>query len=283
MQLQVDSMQGVSRAFSVLRFVAAAGSAGARVADVAARLGMHKASVSRLLATLVALDVLDRDDNRRFHVREEFRAALGASSSVARIRQAARPSLARIVHTLGDAAFLSVRAGFDALCVDRQIGAHPLQALSLDIGSRRPLGVGAGSAALLAWLPDEEREQAIVAHSERLGEHPAFGPDTIRAICDAARARGVSFIPDLVVPGMSGMGIPVRDHAGLVVAALSVAAVGDRLSGERGSLAARLLEQEGRATEARLVGMETGGRDLPQEAGAASVSATAKPPRRSTA
>jgi DNA-binding IclR family transcriptional regulator len=63
-EFQADAMQGVGRTKSVLRLVASAGAAGARVAHVALRLGMHKASVSRLLNTLVALDVLERNGDR---------------------------------------------------------------------------------------------------------------------------------------------------------------------------------------------------------------------------
>jgi DNA-binding IclR family transcriptional regulator len=267
MASRTESMQGVTRAFSVLRFVARAGASGARVADVSLQLGMHKASASRLLNTLVGLGVLERGD-RRFHVSEDFRATVGAPASVARIRRAARPSLARIADALGDAAFLSVRAGLDALCIERQVGPHPLQALSLDVGNRRPLGVGAGSAALVAWLPEAEREATIAAQAGRLAAYPAFSIETIGEICRAACARGVTFIPNRVVAGMTGMGIGIRDGAGLVVAALSVAVVGDRLEGGRGERAAALLEQERRATEARLAGRGPASQDLPPEAAA---------------
>ncbi|ORE91396.1 IclR family transcriptional regulator [Stappia sp. 22II-S9-Z10] len=255
----MDEMQGVARAVTTLRAVALSGTAGARVTDIALALGLHKASTSRLLASLVSLGVLSRGTDRRFRVDDSFLASLGAPVGQNRIRQAARPSLARLCHDLEDSSFLSVRSGNDSLCVDRHVGAYPVQALSLDIGSRRPLGVGAGSLALLAWLPHAEREDALAANRARLASaYPTLTVDAIRTHAATARAEGVTDLPHVVIPGVTGMGVPVRDASGLVVAALSVAAVGDRLSGQRRDRAAALLRHEAAAMTERLSTPATG-------------------------
>jgi DNA-binding IclR family transcriptional regulator len=153
-----------------------------------------------------------------------------------------------------------VRVGLDALCVERQIGTHPLQAMSLDVGSRRPLGVGAGSCALMACQPASEREATIAAQEDRLAAYPdSQSRASKRSV--TPRACGVTFIPDLVVAGMTGIGIAIRDGAGLVVAALSVAAAGSRLEDHRGECAAAILEEERRAEPGSLA--DRLGRDLP--------------------
>jgi DNA-binding IclR family transcriptional regulator len=248
---------------AILRMIASAGAEGVRLSGVASGLGLHKASTSRVLNTLVALDILERGDDRRFRVAASFQQMLGLPVSMARLRQAARPALSQIVDVLGDSAFLSVRGGFDAVCIDRQVGAHPLQALSLDVGSRRPLGVGAGSLALLAWLPADECEEMIEAQEGRLERYPNATPARLHELVEIARAEGFTDLPNFVIPGMTGMGIPIRDVTGLVVGAVSVAAVGDRLSGGRRDLAAGLLHEASRTTEERLAGSMVEGRDLP--------------------
>jgi Transcriptional regulator len=51
----------------------------------------------------------------------------------------------RLSERSADTALLSVRSGVEALYLARSVGSHPLQPNYLQIGSRRPLGVGAGS------------------------------------------------------------------------------------------------------------------------------------------
>ena len=77
--------------------------------------------------------------------------AVGARRSVD-IAELAQPSLLRLSERSADTALLSVRSGVEALYLARSVGSHPLQPNYLQIGSRRPLGVGAGALALLAEL-----------------------------------------------------------------------------------------------------------------------------------
>jgi len=45
--------------------------------------------------------------------------------------------------------FLIVRSGDDAVCADRAIGSYPVKTSVVDVGTRRPLGLGGGSLAML--------------------------------------------------------------------------------------------------------------------------------------
>ena len=53
---------------------------------------------------------------------------------------------------MSPSAVLSLPSGIESLCIDVEEGTYPIRANYLRVGSRRPLGVGAGSLALLAWL-----------------------------------------------------------------------------------------------------------------------------------
>lgn len=255
LELPKDAMVSVGRAFSVLRLISGASQRGLRLSDISSTLGLHKASVSRMLSTLIALGAIERDRNHFFRVSDGFRSALGTPLSTTRLRQAARPVLGVLSETLEDVAFLSVPNGLDSLCVARCIGAYPIQALSLNVGGRRPLGVGAGSLALLAWEPDGEREDLVEMQRERLDDYHVEIPQILDAILQS-RSQGYTDLPGFVVQGMTGMGVPIRDPSGLVVAALSVAAMTERLSGERRELAVETLKLAASNLEARL---RTGG------------------------
>ena len=43
----------------------------------------------------------------------------------------------------------------DLVCIDRKTGDYPIKVFTVEIGIRRPLGVGAGSIAVLAAMPDD--------------------------------------------------------------------------------------------------------------------------------
>lgn len=260
-----DAMISVGRAIAVMRLIGAASEPGVRLRDISTILDMHKTSTSRMLTTLCSLGVIERDRNRCFRMTDEFRTSFGTPLTTTRLRQAARLALSMLSETLEDVAFLSVPNGLDSLCVARYIGTYPIQALSLNVGGRRPLGVGAGSLALLAWAPEDERDHLIEMQRPRLANY-RVGVDDISAAVKVAEAQGFTDLPGFVIQGMTGIGIPVRDPSGVVVAALSVAAITERLSGSRRELALRALKEAASDMEARLLGGVGGNAGASEEA-----------------
>lgn len=246
-----DAMMSVGRAVTVLRLVGAAPEPGMRLRDISEALDLHKTSTSRMLTTLCALGVVERDRNRCFRISDAFRTSLGTPLTTTRLREAARPALSMLSDTLEDVAFLSVPNGLDSLCVARYIGTYPIQALSLNVGGRRPLGVGAGSLALLAWAPDDTRDHLIEMQRPRLANYRVTVDDITAAVAQA-QAQGFTDLPGFVIQGMTGMGIAVRDPSGVVVAALSVAAITERLSGARRELAIDALKDAAANMQSRL-------------------------------
>ncbi|WP_226580245.1 IclR family transcriptional regulator [Acuticoccus sediminis] len=251
---QGETVASVSRAVAAIRCVARAGAEGRRLSDVAREIGLHKATAARALASLTELDVLRRDDDRRYRIAPQFLETLGLPVSLGTLRQRAHAEVMDLVDKVEDTGLVSVRSGLESLCIDRHVGRYPLQALSLDVGRRRPLGAGAGSLALLAWLPEDEREAIIDALGPRLDPYRSVTPASIRHHAEVARREGYTYLPDYVVTGMTGIGAPVREPSGLIVAAVSVAGVGDRLKGSRREEVARLVVDACARIEARLAG-----------------------------
>lgn len=82
-----------------------------------------------------------------------FELGLAASSNF-NLRDIRQSSLMRLADRTGDAVFLTIRSGYDTVCIDRKEGSFSIRALTLGVGTRRSLGVGAGGLALLMSLPD---------------------------------------------------------------------------------------------------------------------------------
>jgi DNA-binding IclR family transcriptional regulator len=107
-----------------------------------------------------------------------------------------------------------------AVCIGREIGSFPIRTLSLEIGVRRPLGVGSGSLALVAFLPDDEIE-AVLKHNEtRYREFDGYNLAYVRKAIAKLRRSGFAYVDGRIVAGMTALGIPIYDSAGNVVAAL---------------------------------------------------------------
>ncbi|HSD55211.1 MAG TPA: IclR family transcriptional regulator C-terminal domain-containing protein, partial [Burkholderiales bacterium] len=164
-------------------------------------------------------------------------------------RPAARPSLLRLANTFEDTAILSLPSGAESICVDVEEGRFPIRANYLQIGSRRPLGVGAGSLALLAWMSDAEVEAVMPAIAARLERYPRITANLLARHVAEARRRGYVVLLDVVVERMGGIAVPIMGRDGRPVAALSVAALTDRIT-ERERLLAVALKREAAACEA---------------------------------
>lgn len=244
-----NGVQSIARAASILRALAGHMSSGARLSDVAAATGLHKATVHRILAALREQGLVDKTvDGHRYHLGFELFVLGSTAANRFCIRDMARGGLSRIAEATGDTAYLLMRSGLDAICVAREEGAFPIRALSLDVGNRRPLGVGAGGLALAAFLPDGALE-SVLAHNAPRYEAMGWSVEGVRRKAQAARELGYAACDGEVVPGMASMAVPVRDKAGLPLASFSVAAIAERMPAERRAELASLLHLEARRLE----------------------------------
>lgn len=216
-----------------------------RLSQLAVAAGLNKVTALRILDTLAREGFVAREAGGRGYGPGPEILALGASVAAlgGDLRQAARPSLIRLAAFSEDTALLSVRSGVEAVCVDRQAGSFPIRANYLDIGSRRPLGVGAGSLALLAWLPDREIDAILGVLAGRLADYPRCGEAAIRDEIAAARERGYVVVLDRIVNKMGAVGAPIRGEAGEVVGALSIAALSERVRDRAAALGEALLRE----------------------------------------
>lgn len=227
-------MQSLERAVSVLRAVGDAGPGGARLAEVAAATGLSRSTAHRFLLALAQTGLLEQDASAgQFHLGLELCTLGAVAANRYELRDVARPVMQRLADRTGDTVYLSLRDGHEAVCVERVEGGFPIRTLTLEVGDRRPLGVGAGSLALLAFQSDDLVATGIAANADRLGRFSRLDAAGLSALVARTRGDGYAFNDQQVIPGMSALGVPLLDAKGVAVAALSIAAISDRLAGER--------------------------------------------------
>lgn len=236
----------VGRVVAVLRALASARPSGLAVTEVGKVTGLSKTTVHRLLTALVATGLVYQEtDSRDYRLGSEA-AFLGNSASEQFVAGMAFPVLERLAARTGDAVFASVREGLAAVCVARAVGAFPIKTLTLDVGDRRPLGVGAGSLALLSFVPNNEIDEIIFRNKRWLQDFEKFGADDLRPLIERTRRAGYALNEGRIVAGMNGIAVPVFGPGGSVLAALSVAAIRDRMGPERLPELVELLQAEAR-------------------------------------
>jgi len=249
-----DSASGsVQRAFAIMRALAATQAKGGRVTHIAKATGLTQATTHRQLQSLVAEHVVEQDaSSKLYRLSIDFFALAAQAGNAMDLRALCRPSLLRLCASLGDTIFLLVRSGFDAVCLDRSEGPFPIRSFTGDIGGRVALGIGQGSLAILAFLPEAEREEVIRYNLPRVREFGVLDEVYLRTEIDKVRDLGYAGRNTGLLEGMAGVGVPVLDREGRAVAALSVGTISARLSADRLPTVVELLKREATAIGAQL-------------------------------
>ncbi|SMC90693.1 transcriptional regulator, IclR family [Fulvimarina manganoxydans] len=246
--------QSVDRALSLLSFVSRFGDEGVSIAVIVTETGLSRPTVRRLLLALIRANLVEQDEtSRRYFLGEEaFVLGILASRRYG-IQDAAIESLSALSAASGDTSFLCVRRGVYAVCTWREEGSYPIRTHALDVGQRHPLGVGAGSMALLAAMPDDEIETVIEANAAILASaYPGYDREQLWADIAFTREHGWSLNPGRVIPNSWAIGCAIAYPNGRVAGAISISAIDSRLREARQLELAGLMLGEARRIEKRL-------------------------------
>lgn len=234
-------LQTLDHAVMALKLLRSAGRQGMRLVDLQRALSLTHATTHRLLASLEQHGLVSQNPATRAYRLGFELAVLGlcASGGLHDLFRSLSQSTLLLAQETGESVFVSVCSGREGVCVERQVGRYPVEAVS--VGGQSPLGMGAGSQAILAALPEERAAQIIEAVEEQYAEHSA-ALRGVRAEVAQARRTGWSVTKGIVSRGTRAVGVAVRDAEGQPIAALVVAGSASRLSDTRVEfLAKRLL------------------------------------------
>ena len=222
-----------------------------RLADISERSGLNKATALRLIETLISEGFVRRDPSTKCYSLGNEALVLGrAMQGRDHLSDRVRPFLVELAALSGDTLLLSTRHGLESVCIDREFGAFPIRANYLEIGSRRPLGAGAGSLAILAWLPRAEIDTVLNLLEPVLKKrYPRITRTLLNTEIALARERGYAMLLDVVIEQMGGIGVPIFGSDGKPIGAVSVAALSQRIS-TRLSLLVPALKRAGLALSA---------------------------------
>lgn len=224
--------QSIERVVGLLRVVASRGRAGMRLGDITAASGLPSSTCFRMLQRLESEGVLERHPVTRKYLLGPLLYELGLLAQPRfQLAQRCENTLATLAELTQDTVYLSERRGDEAVCSARALGDYPIKALTLDVGVRRPMGVGAGGLAILCALPPAEARDIIAGHAERYPKLSSLTAERVHELVEQGREQGFAFVDGAVHPGTAAVGVIIPTLAPM--AAISVAAISSRLDPDR--------------------------------------------------
>jgi DNA-binding IclR family transcriptional regulator len=243
----------LKRALVLLRALATAGPRGAPLSHLAAKSGLAPSTVHRLLKQLVSERTVRQIEETRCYALGPVVYELGlAAAQQFDLRAACRPAVERLAQEAGDTVYVVARSGDEAVCIERFEGPSPIRVLTLPIGSRRPLGLGAGGLAILAALPNEERAAMVDRVAPRIASEHDFTETALRDSMATTRRQGYSLIRNRIMPGVTAIGMVFRDSLGRALGAVSIAAINARMTAGHITVLRPQIETAIRAIEDKL-------------------------------
>lgn len=248
--------QAIQRCGALLRLITTYNRNGMRLVDLYRSTAITRPTAHRLLQALVAEGFVRQDERSKRYFLGSLTYEMGVAAAAPYtydLRDTCHPYLREVADATGDTVFLSIRSGFDGVCIARTEGAFPIKVFVLDVGRRRPLNIGAGALAILSALPDDEIHRISQANHERLvRDYPGFDADLMwRRIVQARKQRYLENSV-LEVEAVSSIAIPILDPHDRPVGAISVSALKNRLIGAALSEKVRVLQDAVDAIQVKL-------------------------------
>lgn len=238
-----QGLNGIERALDVLALFTNSDSPTLGVTEIAAELALSKAVVHRLLTTFRTRGFVEIDpETHRYRLGPEI-GILGLSYlDRIDLRSLGREVLAGLVALTNETATMSVLVGSTRIYLD-QVTPNRDVKMMVQLGRPFPLHAGASSKALLAFLPEAEREEYLTSqHLTALTPRTVTDPVRLRRELTSIRQAGYAVSFGERDASAGSVAAPVFDHTGHPVGVISVSGPIERFSAEVAQSSSALLQ-----------------------------------------
>jgi IclR family transcriptional regulator, KDG regulon repressor len=199
------------------------------VSELARELGLSKSNVYRLLDTLRETSYVSRVNDgtsfelslKMWHLGSKMTARLDVKARAARYLRELRDKTQ-------ETARLTVLNGDRGICIEQLETQHPMR-IQTPIGGSLLLYCSATGKAMLAFQPTEFVEN-VAASMERFTPATLGSRKDLFAELDRIRKDGFAINRGERMPGVCGVGAPVRNSTGDVAAAIGISGPAERLN-----------------------------------------------------
>lgn len=234
-------VEAVDRALQLLTALSDAGPAGASLAELAAPLGINKATAHRALSTMRQRGfALQDQEGGRYRLGPAAFELVDRAHSPGSLAQSLHPALVALSGAAEELVHLGVLAGDHVLYVDKVEPARAIRVWSA-VGQQVPVASTSMGRALLAarGVPDE----LLSGYLRRLPAGREVAPERLREAVADARRQGYAVEVGENEPGVACIGTAIM-HDSTALAALSITAPTSRMSARRQRELARMIVSE---------------------------------------
>jgi DNA-binding IclR family transcriptional regulator len=225
---QESEMSGsvaLNRALSIVEYLAAAQEPRG-LTEIASEVGGPKATVHRLLSTLCSRGYVQQNSKSAYSLSIRFFEIGSIWAQGLDLRALASPHLSRLRDLARETVVLAVYDQGSVVYIDKLTSPQAVIATS-QLGRRSPASLVATGRVLLAYQPAAEIA-SCVSDPERLESQQELGADQLDSILKQVRREGYAITQETYRVGVSGLAAPVRDHTGVVVAAIGLTMPSER-------------------------------------------------------
>jgi IclR family acetate operon transcriptional repressor len=225
-------VRAVDRALDILLSFTPADK-GLSLTDIAERVGIHKSTVHRLLATLEAKRFLQRDkDSGLYHLGFELVELASLVMTEMDLQRWAEPYLQRLAAETGETVDLAALDGSDVIYL-QVIDSPQRIKIAAAVGQRLPAHSTATGKAFLAYLPEERAAAILGTGLTKYTAATMTSLPELREDLRAARERGFAISVEEFEPDINALAAPILDVDNLPLFAIAVVGPSFRLTRER--------------------------------------------------
>jgi DNA-binding IclR family transcriptional regulator len=209
---QPGRVQSVDRALKLLDAVATAAARGETAAVLAARCEINRATAWRLLGTLEAHGLVERDPSTNRYRLGFALIRMSAAAGYDGLVRRTRPILERVSEQTGETVDLAV-AGLHGVTYVGEVAPPSVLAISW-LSREVPLHATSTGKALLAWLPPEEALAMLEQPLRGFTDTTVTDVDALMAELEETRERGYAHCAGELEPTLYGVSAPVLNGEG---------------------------------------------------------------------
>lgn len=225
------NVQSLERGLVVLEALVKHGPTG--VTELANDLDLDKTIVHRLLRTLQGMGYVAQDTNRKYIVGSKLRRIGAKAIGSLDLRAAASPFMHELIENTKGVAHLAKMAEARATYIDRL--QHPALTLaSTDVGGAAPGYCSAAGKVLWAYVTPLELNQLLEGIEFRAHTtHTITDRETLQRHLAQVREQGYAIDLEEHRLGLIGVGAPVLDYYGNVIASICLGQPASRADEKR--------------------------------------------------
>jgi len=220
-------IQSLERGILILEILESQKACG--VTEIAKKLDINKSSAFRLLQTLEAKNLVEKDEQNKYKLGTRFLQFANHVLEGMELTKIAKPYLDELVRLTQETAHLCILSNGKALFIDQKRSSE-IVSVNTRTGGQEPLHCSAVGKVLLAFLKPDKLEEMLDSI-----EFTQYTPRTITsrpvliAQLEKIRELGYAVDDEEINVGVRCIAAPIRDYTDSVIASIGVSGPASRV------------------------------------------------------